>query len=60
LDELNIEIKILQKLNHPNIIKYHETFFEKNCQFIVMEFADTGDLLKIVKKRKITNNLFPE
>jgi len=25
-----------------------------------MEFADMGDLLKIIKKRKITNNLFNE
>lgn len=57
---MNIEIKILQQLNHTNIIKYYETFIEKNCQYIVMEYAGGGDLLKIIKKRKLSNNFFAE
>ena len=40
-DALN-EIFVLSKLNHPNIIKYHESYEQKNILFIVMEYADGG------------------
>ena len=42
---LNSEIKILQTLNHPNIIKYHESFVFKDKHLcIITEFAENGDL----------------
>ena len=55
------EVKILQKLNHPNIIKFHEFFFSKNFRnqislHIIAEYADGGDLhrkIQIYKQKKI-------
>lgn len=49
---LNNEIKILQTLNHPNIIKYHESFVYKKSICIITEFAENGDLQKKIKDVK--------
>ena len=47
------EAKIMEKLSHPNIIKSHEVYKTKRGKLcIVMEYADGGDLNKIIKKRR--------
>ena len=39
------EAKILEVLNHPNIIRFKEVYKTKKGQLcIVMDFADGGDL----------------
>ncbi|CCW60240.1 unnamed protein product [Phytomonas sp. EM1] len=38
------EISILQQLDHPNIVRYVEYFEEFPHLYIVMEYADGGDL----------------
>lgn len=44
------EAKILEVLNHPNIIRFKEVYKTKKCQLcIVMDYADGGDLQKIIK-----------
>lgn len=60
------EVKFLAQLNHPNIISYQE-FFEKDIQagrgkrkrvlYIIMEYADGGDLSARIKKQR---GPFPE
>ena len=35
---------ILARLNHPNITTFWESFMTVNALYIVMEFADSGDL----------------
>ncbi len=35
---------ILARLSHPNITTFWETFMTPNAFYIVMEFADSGDL----------------
>ncbi len=35
---------ILARLNHPNIVTFWETFSSPSSFYIVMEFADSGDL----------------
>ena len=45
------EASLLSKLNHPNIVTFWESFTTSNNLYIVMEFADGGDLYGLVKAR---------
>ena len=39
------EARILEKLNHPNIIKYKDVFRDRKMHLnLVMEYADDGEL----------------
>ncbi len=42
------EVKVMQLLHHPNIIKYHEYNQSYGRLLIYMEYADDGDLLQVV------------
>ncbi len=54
--KINSEIKILKKfLGHPNIIKLLEVFENSKRVFFVMEYASSGDLLKLLAEKKILN-----
>jgi len=38
------EARILEVLSHPNIVKFHEVYKQKDKLCIVMDYADGGDL----------------
>lgn len=44
LKKLKQEIKILSKLDHPNICKYYETYESPKHVYIIMEYCGGGDL----------------
>eukprot|EP01114_Cavostelium_apophysatum_P003871 TRINITY_DN1400_c0_g1_i4.p1 TRINITY_DN1400_c0_g1~~TRINITY_DN1400_c0_g1_i4.p1 ORF type:complete len:1584 (-),score=580.27 TRINITY_DN1400_c0_g1_i4:69-4820(-) len=46
-DDLIIEIDILKKCNHPNIVKYYGSWLKGKELFIVMELCSGGSLLAI-------------
>ncbi|CAD2218647.1 hypothetical protein AGDE_05387 [Angomonas deanei] len=46
------EIRIMAAVNHPNIIRYHEHFEDGSIIFIIMEYADGGDLSTRIKDAK--------
>eukprot|EP01059_Diplonema_ambulator_P001679 TRINITY_DN1141_c7_g1_i1.p1 TRINITY_DN1141_c7_g1~~TRINITY_DN1141_c7_g1_i1.p1 ORF type:complete len:541 (+),score=160.59 TRINITY_DN1141_c7_g1_i1:53-1624(+) len=46
------EIKILADVNHPNIVKFKEHYEEGNMLWIVMEYADGGDLGQRIKEQR--------
>ena len=44
LDKIKEEIKILARLDHPNICKYYETYESPKNIYLVMEYLGGGDL----------------
>ena len=51
------EIRFLQELNHPNIIKLHAVFSTKDQNLnLVLEHLPQGDLLVLVHKPNATHN----
>ncbi len=43
------EVKILSSLDNAYIVKYYESFLEKNFLNIVMEYCEGGDLANLIK-----------
>ncbi|KAA6395201.1 MAG: putative serine/threonine-protein kinase Nek1, partial [Streblomastix strix] len=43
------EIALLQKLNHPNIVKMHESFVDAGLLCIIMDYCEGGDLCTVIK-----------
>lgn len=41
------EAKILKKVKHPNIIRYFQSFRDDGSLYIIMEYAEGGDLQKV-------------
>ncbi|PRW58940.1 serine threonine- kinase Nek1 isoform X5 [Chlorella sorokiniana] len=52
------EVRVLRSLAHPNVIQYQDCFTDGGMQYIVMEYAEEGDLEKMLKARG--GELLPE
>ena len=54
------EFQLLQRLRHPNIVKYKESIYEKHSQllYIVMEFCEEGDLLQKIDQKIVEGTSF--
>ncbi|CAD8184192.1 unnamed protein product [Paramecium pentaurelia] len=46
------EAQLLRTLKHPNIISYYVSFIEQDNLCIIMEYAEGGDLQKLLKDYK--------
>lgn len=48
------EVRILSCIDHPNVVAYKEAFIDNASQTLnlVMQLADSGDLLKMISERK--------
>jgi serine/threonine protein kinase len=44
-----IKINIFKTLNHENIIKYYESFINKNKLCVIMEYAEDGDFKSLIR-----------
>lgn len=55
---LKHEIEVLKKLDHPNIVKYFDTYEDEGCIHIVMEYIPGENLMQLIKQKKI--NKFSE
>ena len=56
------EVNILKELHHPNIVQYYDRIIDKQNQkiYIIMEYCEGGDIGKLIKKLKTTQEHFPE
>ena len=54
------EVRLLESLDHPNIIKYLDSFMEENQLLIAIEWAERGDLKRIIKKAVTEDNPIDE
>jgi calcium-dependent protein kinase len=52
------EVNILSELDHPNIVKYYESYEDDNYLNIVMEYLEGNDLFKLISSKK--SNRFKE
>ena len=48
VNEIFDEIEVLKNLDHPNIIKYIETFENKDYLYIVTELCEGGELYQYI------------
>jgi NIMA (never in mitosis gene a)-related kinase len=59
-DAIN-EVHVLKAMRHPYIITYKESFMDKRCLCIVMDYADGGDLYtKIANQKKIGKGILSQ
>ena len=54
------EIKIIESLNSPHIIKYYSSFQIQNRLYILMEFMNNGDLKGYITAHETINAPIPE
>ncbi len=56
------EVRILASIKHTNIIGYKEAFFEDSTSSlcIIMDYADGGDMMKMIANHKKKNTRFTE
>jgi len=60
IEQLKNEINILRSLDHPNIVKYYETFENHKYMYIVMEYCAGGELFDVIAKKAKAEGCFNE
>ncbi|CAE6972993.1 nek3 [Symbiodinium natans] len=60
LEESHKEVGVLQRLTHQHIIAYYDTFMRSSTLYIVMEYADGGDLASLIRQKKDDEATFSE
>mmetsp|Transcript_36161 Transcript_36161/g.47691 ORF Transcript_36161/g.47691 Transcript_36161/m.47691 type:complete len:1189 (+) Transcript_36161:175-3741(+) len=50
MSQLQMEIELLKKLHHPNIVKYIDTIKTDDYLHIVLEYMENGSLSNVIKK----------
>ncbi len=58
-DAIN-EVHVLKAMRHPYIITYRESFMDKRCLCIVMDYADGGDMYTKINNQKQKEKGFTE
>jgi NIMA (never in mitosis gene a)-related kinase 1/4/5 len=54
------EVHVLKAMRHPYIVTYRESFMDKRCLCIVMDYADGGDMYSKIAKQKANGKGFQE
>lgn len=59
-NSLNQEVSLLERLSHPHIIQYHESFKHQDFLYIVIDYAEGGDMANRIKLAKSKGYKFSE
>ena len=51
-EKVKREIKVLRRFNHPHIIKHFEFIDTSSDIFIVLEYAEKGELFDLIQKKE--------
>lgn len=52
-----VEVSVLERLNHPNIVKFHDMYEDYHAFYVCLEYVPGGELLdRITKKSVYTEN----
>jgi serine/threonine protein kinase len=51
VEKLKVEANILKTLSHPHIVKYIDSFEERNVFYMIIEYVDGKDLKTLFQKR---------
>jgi len=54
------EIRLIQSMSHPNIVKYIDSFIADNELIIVLAWAEGGDLKNLIRRVRKANKVFSE
>lgn len=54
------EAQVLRRLQHANIIRYVDSWVEAQLLYIIMEYADNGDLAQQIQQRRDATSHFTE
>ena len=58
--DIESKINLIKLLDHDNIMKYYSSFVEGNNYYLLMEYAENGNLKKYYKIHKLLNQKIPE
>lgn len=50
MNRLNLEVKIMNQLDHSGVIKLYEVFEDDRFVYLVQEYAQNGDMLSLLKR----------
>lgn len=51
-NQINSEMNLMKKINHPNIVKLYDIYFDKEkFIYFILEYCEQGDLYKFLNKR---------
>lgn len=60
IERLELEIKIMKEINHPNIINCYSAIKDQKFYYIVMDFCDGGDLANYISDNYSKTQSLPE
>ena len=50
----------MKRLANPHVIRYYNSFIEEDTLYIIMEYADNGDLHKLLRSKRDKREHIPE
>lgn len=53
IKRLKMEVEIMKTLNHDNIVKLYDVFYDEYYAYLIMEYSHCGDLSKYLKGRPL-------